>query len=67
MSLISRYYVDDNGIANSNIVIRDRMSPMAKQAYPTDIASALTMGMFPSREKTLFLADKICKILNEEL
>ena len=66
MSKVDRYYVDSEGNPKSNIVIRDRLSPMGKQAYPVDIAVEVTMGMFASRVQTITVADKICEILNEE-
>lgn len=62
---IERYYVDSEGNPKSNIVIRDRISPLGKQTYPTDIVIEVTMGMFPNRLDTVLLANKICKFLNE--
>lgn len=58
--------VDLDGNPKSNIVIRDRISPMGKFTYPTDIAVEVTMGMFGTRDKTVTLADKICELLNED-
>jgi hypothetical protein len=64
---VDRYYVDSDGNPKSNIVIRDRISPLGKQTYPTDIAVEVTMGMFPGdRGKTVAIADAICRMLNEE-
>jgi hypothetical protein len=64
MSKVDRYYVDSDN-PKSNIVIRDRISPLGKQTYPTDIAVEVTMGMFSSRPMTLAVANTICKRLNE--
>lgn len=63
---VDRYYVDANGNEKSDIVIRDRISPMRRFTYPTDIAVKITMGMFLSREKTLQIANEICELLNQE-
>jgi hypothetical protein len=63
---IDRYTVDSDGNPKSNIVIRDRISPMGKQVYPNDIAVEVTMGMFRNREKTVAVAEAICQMLNEE-
>jgi hypothetical protein len=67
MSKVDRYYVDSEGNPKANVVIRDRISPLGKQAYPTDIAVEVTMGMYPNRDKTVAIATAICKMLNEEL
>jgi len=67
MSKVDRYYVDSEGNPKSNVVIRDRISPMSKLTYPTDIAVELTMGMFPDRKTTVAMAEAVCKMLNEEL
>lgn len=63
---VDRYYVDSDGNLKSNIVIRDRISPLGKQTYPTDIAVEVTMGMFADRATTLTIAHAICQLLNEE-
>jgi hypothetical protein len=63
---VDRYYVDSDGNPKSNIVIRDRISPLGKQTYPTDIAVEVTMGMFSNRETTVAIAHAICQLLNEE-
>jgi hypothetical protein len=67
MSKVDRYYVDSDGNPKSNIVIRDRISPLGKLTYPTDIAVEVTMGMYPNRDKTIAIANAICRMLNEEL
>jgi hypothetical protein len=63
---VDRYYVDSEGNKESNIVIRDRVSPMGDLTYPTDIAVEVTMGMFENRKATLDLANRICALLNED-
>jgi hypothetical protein len=64
MSKIDRYYVDSDGNPASNVVVRDRISPMGKLTYPTDIAVEVTMGMFSSRKETVEIAEQICRLLN---
>jgi hypothetical protein len=61
---IDRYYVDSDGNQASNIVVRDRISPMGKLTYPTDIAVEVTMGMFANRKQTIEIAEQICRFLN---
>jgi hypothetical protein len=63
---VDRYYVDSEGNPKSNIVIRDRISPMSNLTYPTDIAVEVTMGMFEDRKATVALANRICALLNED-
>jgi hypothetical protein len=63
---VDRYYVDADGNQASNVVVRDRISPMGKLTYPTDIAVEVTMGMFSDRKRTVKIAEKICEFLNSE-
>jgi hypothetical protein len=65
VSKVDRYYVDAHKNSETNVIIRDRISPLGKLVYPTDIAIVLTIGMYPTREFTIALAIRICEILNE--
>lgn len=66
MSKVDRYYISKEYPAVEDIVIRDRMSPHANDTYPLDIAVSLPKCMFPAK-KLAEIAEKICKLLNEEL
>ena len=63
---VDRYYVDSEGNPKSNIVVRDRISPMGDDTYPNDIAVEITMGMFEDRKATVALVNRICALLNED-
>jgi hypothetical protein len=59
---VDRYYVDE-GRQASNIVIRDRISPLGKLAYSCDILCEFTAEMLP-RNEMLKVAQAFCKLLN---
>lgn len=66
MAKVDRYYVDSDGPKELNIVIRDRISPLGKLDYPTDIAVDIAVGMFKNHIEALTIADKICALLNKD-